>query len=162
MDDDAHAALLAQGWRPRALPGLIGLVGPLYTRQEAAGWAYALLPTAAHLNPAGVVHGGLLTTLADHALSAIAWQASGRVPCVTVQLDTHFLAAAQAGRLLEARGRVVRITGSLVFMQGAITVAGDEVLLASAVMKKLGRPAAAPAGLNPAAAPDPSPPSTAP
>lgn len=66
-------------------------MGPLFTRQEDGGWAYALLPTAAHLNPAGVVHGGLLATLIDHALSAIAGQASGRVPCVTVQLDSHFL-----------------------------------------------------------------------
>lgn len=141
-DDEAQAAVLAQGWRPRIVPGLIGLVGPLYTRQEAGGWAYALLPSTAHLNPAGLVHGGLLATLADHALSAIAWQASGRVPCVTVQLDTQFLAAAQAGQLLEARGRVLRATGSLVFLQGAISVAGEEVLSASAIVKRLAPPAA--------------------
>lgn len=127
----------AHGWRPRDLPGFIGLIGPLWTRKEDAGWAYGLVATRQHLNPAGVVHGGLLTSLMDHALSAIAWEAVGRRPCVTVQLDTHFLAAAREGQLLEARGRVTRATASLVFMQGAITVAGAEVLTGSAVMKIL-------------------------
>lgn len=133
----ARDALVAQGWRERTLPGFVGLIGPLWTRREDAGWAYGLLTTEAHLNPAGVVHGGLTTSLIDHALSALAWEAMGRQPCVTVQLDTHFLAAVQAGRFLEARGRVVRATASLVFMQGGISVDGEAVLGASAVMKVL-------------------------
>lgn len=135
--DDAADLIRAEGWRQRALPGFIGLVGPLWTRQEDAGWAYGLLTTPAHLNPAGLVHGGLLTTLIDHALSAIAWQALERRPCVTVQLDTQFLTAAREGQFLEARGRVVRATGSLVFMQGQVSVAGVELISASAVLKVL-------------------------
>lgn len=133
-------ALAASGWRQRALPGFVGLIGPLWTRKEDAGWAYGLLATPQHLNPAGVVHGGLLTTLIDHALSAIAWEAVERRACVTVQLDTQFVAAARDGQFLEARGRVVRATSNLVFVQGQVAVAGTEVVSASAVLKVLSAP----------------------
>lgn len=134
-------ALAPDGWRQRALPGFIGLVGPLWTRKEDSGWAYGLLATAEHTNPAGMVHGGLLATLIDHALSAIAWEALGRRACVTVQLDTQFLTAAQAGQFLEARGRVVRATSTLVFLQGQIVVGGTEVVAASAILKVVAKPA---------------------
>lgn len=133
--------LLAQGWRQRALPGFIGLVGPLWTRREDAAWAYGLLATASHVNPAGVVHGGLLATLIDHALSAIAWEAAGRRPCVTVQLDTHFLAPGRVGQFLVARGTVLRSSASLVFMQGRITADESDLVAATAVLKIVAPPA---------------------
>jgi len=127
------------GWKPRALDGFFGLVGPLWTRKEGEAWAYAFLAEARHINPAGIVHGGMLTTLIDHALSAIAWEANERRPCVTVQLDVQFLSAVRPGQLVEARGRIVRQTSSLVFMQGALSVAGEEVVTASAVLKTASR-----------------------
>ena len=136
---DTPADPAARGWKARSLPGFAGLVGPIWTRKEDAGWAYGLLTTKAHLNPAGLVHGGLLTTLIDHALSAIAWETVGRRACVTVQLDTQFLSSAREGQFLEARGRVARASSSLVFIQGAISVDGNEALIASAVMKVIGR-----------------------
>lgn len=128
-------SLGAEGWRSKSLPGFAGLIGPLWARKETDSWAYGLLAAPQHLNPAGVVHGGLLTALMDHALSAIAWEALGRRACVTVQLDTQFLAAARAGQFLEARGRILRETSSLVFMQGELSVKGNAVAAASAVLK---------------------------
>ncbi|MNS35195.1 Thioesterase superfamily protein [compost metagenome] len=130
-------SLAAEGWRCKALPGFAGLIGPLWVRKEAQAWAYGLLATADHLNPAGVVHGGLLTALLDHGLSAIAWQALDRRACVTVQLDTHFLAPARAGQFLEVRGQLLRATSSLVFMRGELSVAGNVVATGAAVLKVL-------------------------
>jgi len=135
---------IPEGWRKKVLPGFAGLIGPLWVRKEADGWAYGLQATGDHLNPAGVVHGGLLTALLDHALSAIAWEALGRRACVTVQLDTHFLAAAREGQFLEVRGRVLRATSSLVFMQGELSVAGSVVATGAAVLKALGSAPGAP------------------
>lgn len=132
---DVESALAAAGWKPRALPGFIGTAGPLWTRREGEAWAYGVLASKAHLNPANLVHGGLLATLMDHVLSAVAWEAAGRRPCVTVQLDTHYLAAAREGQFLEARGRVVRAASSLVFMQGAVRAGGTEIVTAAAVLK---------------------------
>lgn len=129
----------ANGWRTRDLPGFIGLIGPLWTRREETAWAYGLQTTAAHANPAGVVHGGLLTALADHMLSAVAWEAMNRRPCVTVQLDTHFVAPAPVGSFVEARGRVVRRSTSLVFVRGELAVGSEAVLIATAVLKVVGQ-----------------------
>lgn len=139
MNPPTHTtdALSAAGWRLRASPGYAGRFGPLWTLKEEAGWAYGVLATAEHLNPAGAVHGGVFASLLDHALSAIAWEALGRQPCVTVQLDTQFLQAAREGQFLEARGRVVQATGSLVFMHGTVRHAGQALCEGSAVLKRL-------------------------
>jgi len=129
--------LQAQGWRPRSLPGFAGLVGPLWTRKEESAWAYGVLAGPEHLNPAGLVHGGLLMSLMDHALSAIAWEAVGRRACVTVQMDTQFLRGARAGDFLLARGHVTRATSRLVFMSGTASVGDQQILAASALLKVL-------------------------
>lgn len=133
--DDAHATLVAAGWKPRELPGFIQTAGPLWTRRDGETWAYGIQTGPGHANPAGLVHGGLLATLLDHAISSVAWQAIGRRPCVTVQLDTHFLAAATPGQFVEARARVLRATRSLVFMQGSLAAGELEVATACAVLK---------------------------
>ncbi|MGJ7505912.1 PaaI family thioesterase [Variovorax sp. GT1P44] len=132
-------SLQAQGWRPRSLPGFVGLVGPLWTQQLASGWAYGVLAGPEHLNPAGVVHGGLLMSLMDHTLGAIAWEAIGRRACVTVQMDTQFLSGAREGQFLIAQGRVTRTTSSLVFMNGMVSVEDKQILAASALFKVLER-----------------------
>ena len=125
----------AAGWKLRELPGFIGSVGPLWTKKEDDVWAYAIVSKPEHTNPAGIVHGGLLMTLLDHALSAIAWEDAGRRPCVTVQIDVRFLATVPLDRLVEARGRVVRRTTTLSFTEGNLTVDGEVVATASAILK---------------------------
>ena len=126
---------IAAGWKQRDLAGFIGSVGPLWTKKEDDVWAYAIVSKPEHTNPAGIVHGGLLMTLLDHALSAIAWEDAGRRPCVTVQIDVRFLAAVPPDRLVEARGRVVRRTTTLSFTEGNLTVDGEVVATASAILK---------------------------
>ena len=127
----------SSGWKPRPLAGFIASVGPLWTRREKDSWAYAFLPTSQHINPAGIVHGGFLMTLIDHALSAIAWEDAGRRPCVTVQMDVRFLTAVQPQTLVEARGRVLRRTSTLSFTDGHLTAGAEVVATASAILKIL-------------------------
>lgn len=129
--------LVQQHWKRRELPGFMGRAGPLWTRRDGDAWTYALLAEEAHLNPAGVVHGGALATLVDHAISSVAWEACARQPCLTLQLDTHFIGPVRAGHLAQARAQVVRRTGTLVFMRGEVAVEGSPVLAAQALMKVL-------------------------
>jgi uncharacterized protein (TIGR00369 family) len=124
-----------EGWKPRTLPGFFDLVGPLWTKKEGDSWAYGIVAEDKHVNPVGIVHGGMLATLLDHALSAIAWEANDRKPCITIALDVHFLAPARPGQFVAARGRIVRQASSLVFMQGNLTVDGDEIATACAILK---------------------------
>ena len=126
---------LTQGWKSHVLPGFMGLAGPLWSRREDQGWAYGLQVQSQHLNPARMLHGGALLTLMDHALSTIAWQAVGRVPCLTLQLDSHFLASVAEGAFVEVRARITQRTRSLLFLQGLASVEGAPVLQAQAIMK---------------------------
>jgi len=133
--DEAERELQQTGWKQRSLHGFIQSAGPLWTRKEGILWHYGILTNASHANPAGIVHGGVLATLMDHALSAIAWEAAGRRACVTVQLDTQFVAHAVPGAFLKASGKVVRLTRSLAFMQGELRVEDDVVMTGSAVLR---------------------------
>ncbi len=133
----AHETLVAGGWKERALPGFMGHAGPLWTRREGDAWAYGMRLEDKHLNPAGRVHGGALMTLLDHAVSAVAWEAAGRVPCVTLQLDSQFLGAALAGQFAEVRVGIVRQTGSLVFARAELAANGEPLMIAQAILKKL-------------------------
>lgn len=129
--------LQSEGWALRAGKGFSQLVGPLWARREGDGWAYGVLTGDMHANPAGIVHGGLIATLLDHALSSIAWEAASRAPCVTVQLDTHYLAAARPGKFLAVRGRVMRQTASLLFMHGELYADDELIASAQALLKRL-------------------------
>lgn len=129
--------LEAAGWKSRDLPGFIGLVGPLWTRREDDTWAYGLRMEAKHLNPAQRVHGGALMTLMDHAISSVAWESSGRKPCVTIQMDAQFQGAALQGQFVEVRVWVTNQTGSLLFARAEM-VAGEQLIMsAQALLKKL-------------------------
>jgi len=125
------------GWKVRSLTGFIEHAGPLWAKREDGGWAYGFAVVPQHLNPAGSAHGGALMTLMDHTLSAIAWEACGRSPCVTLQMDSHFVSPVRPGQFVEARAEVVERTGSLVFMRGELRTSERLVLTASAPMKTL-------------------------
>jgi uncharacterized protein (TIGR00369 family) len=135
---DVITLLHDAGWQQRALRGFAQRMGPLWTRREGEGWAYGILATQDHLNPGGFVHGGVLCSLFDHTVSAVAWEALGRRACVTVQLNTQFLTAAREGQFLEARGRVVRTTTTLVFVEGVLSCGDVELLRGSSVQKIMG------------------------
>jgi uncharacterized protein (TIGR00369 family) len=125
------------GWKQRTLAGFVQSAGPLWTRREGEAWQYGFLTNPGHANPAGVVHGGVLATLMDHTLSAIAWEAMGRRACVTVQLNTQFLAPVVPGAFLMATGHVARAARSLVFMLGEVSAGDGVVMTGSAVLKVL-------------------------
>lgn len=129
--------LHANGWKLRELSGFIETSGPLWTRRDDNAWAYGILCGPQHLNPAGRVHGGLLVTLLDHAISSVAWEASERAACVTVQLDTHFVGAVKSGGFVEARAEVAHRTRGLIFMRGTVVSQGILVLSGQAILKAL-------------------------
>ena len=127
----------AEGWSPRPPQGFTGLTGPLWSRPEGDGWAYGVLADERHANNHGIVHGGMLVTLLDSALGMTVWHATGLRPSVTMQLNTHFMAAARPGEFLEARGESLRITNSGAFVRGTRTIGDRLVAAADGVWKVL-------------------------
>src|SRR5690349_17547888 len=120
----------AAGWQPYAADGFIGLVGPLWTRQDGDAHRYAFLAEDKHHNRRGVVQGGMLMTFADRAMGMTCWYANERQPQATVQLDVHFIDAVQIGEFVEAKCSVVRRTRSLVFMSAELVVGSRVVATA--------------------------------
>lgn len=131
-------SLAAAGWKRHDLRGHMGQVGPLWSLPLATGgWRYGMLMQAQHLNPAGVVHGGVLLTLTDHAMSAVAWQHCQRQACVTVQLDAHFVAAGKEGDWVECEVQISHSTRSMVFSCATLHVQGQLLLSAQGILKVL-------------------------
>ena len=128
----------AAGWEQRADEGFPALVGPLWSRREGALRAYGIIAEPRHTNVHGIVHGGMLMTLADTALGLNVWEEAGRQPSVTVQLDVQFLAVVRPGEFVEARAEILRRTRSVIFVRGALAVGGRSVAAASGVWKLLG------------------------
>ena len=139
--DDATAAapdLAAAGWKPMPAEDYPALIGPFLARREGDGWRYGFVAERRHLNKGGVVHGGMLVSFADAALGATVWQAVGRRPVTTVQLNTQFIAPVRVGELVELRAEVLRSTRTVVFIRGALEVGGRTVVHADGVWKILG------------------------
>jgi acyl-coenzyme A thioesterase PaaI-like protein len=117
----------ADGWIPMDDNPMPAGIGVPWRRRRRDGWCYGLLTRADHANPAGAVHGGVLTVFADHVLGCYVEAAADGAPNVTIQLNTHFLAAVDPGAFLELRGEVTRATGSMVFVRGIISVGERDV-----------------------------------
>lgn len=81
-----------------------------------------------HLNLNGVVHGGVLMSLLDMAMATAVGATLGpEERAASIELGTHFLAAARPGRLV-ATGRVVRRGRTLAFAEGEVQDADGKPL----------------------------------
>ncbi|HEY0293239.1 MAG TPA: PaaI family thioesterase [Hansschlegelia sp.] len=131
---------IPDGWEPFEDAGFLNLVGPIHQRREADGVrSFAFVAQPKHANLIGVVHGGMLMTLADRALGLTAWDAAEGRPSVTIQFDMHFVSAARMGEFVELKPEVLRRTSSLVFMRGALRVADRPIAAATGIWKILDR-----------------------
>jgi uncharacterized protein (TIGR00369 family) len=77
-----------------------------------------------HTNPMGLIHGGLITSLADAAMGN-AVRSLG-IKGVTVDMSTAFIAAARVGDTIFARGKVLKSGKNLIFTE-ALIYAGDNL-----------------------------------
>src|SRR5690625_1327465 len=124
-------------WKSHNLPGLMGAIGPLLSKKSNGCWHYGLVITNIHLNAAGYIHGGTITTLIDHALSAHGWQLMNKTPCITLQLNTNFIHSATIGDFLIVKPRLVRQTKTLLFLEAEVTANQVIVATAQAIFKCL-------------------------
>ncbi|MFT5692757.1 MAG: acyl-coenzyme A thioesterase 13 [Oceanicoccus sp.] len=112
-------------------------MGPFYFKHEENGEvSCAFIAEVKHTNSSGKTHGGLLMTFADFSLFAIAQDSLNTGFGVTISLNGEFVSAGNLGDFVEARGRVVRSTRSLVFVQGEVVVGDKTLLNYSGIIKK--------------------------
>ena len=129
--------LTGAGWSEYRVPGFSDHVGPFWSRMQDSSRRFAFLVERHHLNGNGVVHGGMLMTFMDQAIGMTVWQAIGRKPCATIQLNVHFVAGARLGDLIEAEPAIVRETRSVIFTSGVLRRGADVVMSADGIWKVL-------------------------
>lgn len=124
-----------------------GYSGPFYYRKTPEpGVGFYSEPR--HQNLAGVVHGGMLLTLADMSLFDACLRADPKFRGVTVTMNSEFLAGAPIGAFIAASSQILRMGRSLVFLRGLAMAEDKELLAFSGTLKRL--PASSPPSGSPA------------
>ena len=99
----------------------------------------ALKIEAHHLNPEGVVHGGVTLAFADYIIyRAIGDEIGHDIRFATINLNSNLIAAGKEGDVLYGVGSVVRKTRSVIFAQGQIFTNKNIILQATGVWKIIG------------------------
>ena len=114
-------------------------VGPIYETGEVPHRRFGLLVDERHVNLRGVIHGGMLMTLADLTLGAAVWDLTDRAPCVTMNLQSQFLKEAKAGDFIAVIPEITRRTRTMVFARVDFHVGDETIFTAQSVWKLLGQ-----------------------
>ncbi|MDV2986304.1 UNVERIFIED_CONTAM: PaaI family thioesterase [Methylobacteriaceae bacterium AG10] len=136
MTDEERAAF-PDGWEAFTDPGFIAHVGPVCHRTVEGRKEFAFRTEEKHGNLLGIVHGGMLLTFADRALSIVVRDAYDGARVVTVEMSSQFVGAAQIGDIVETVPEIVRTTASLAFVRGTLTSGGRPLAAVTGIWKVL-------------------------
>ncbi len=136
-------AMLPAGAELVSLAGFNLYIGPIYRLgwdADGMGGHFAFIAEQKHMNSAGSVHGGMLMSFADIAMSQTvrggnAADAPPPKPGGTISLTADFVGPARQGELVEAHTRVTRRTRTIGFLSADIMVADRPVLVATGLWK---------------------------
>lgn len=109
-------------------------LGPFHWRKADGKLIVGLRIEDRHTNTRGIVHGGLLVTLADSALGIVLYHSrTPPQPIVTVSLTTDFIESARPGDWVEAPVDILRIGKRLAYANCYLQVGDRRILRASGV-----------------------------
>ena len=97
-----------------------------------------MIPTEAHMNMGGSIHGGAVMSFIDMAMFAggrCAGMFQGHY--VTLDMTTHFLARGKVGIPLDAHVELVKQTRSHVFLQGVVRQGVDACYSFTGTLKRI-------------------------
>jgi uncharacterized protein (TIGR00369 family) len=104
---------------------------PLYSRRTDDAVIIGLRLAKPHTNGRGLIHGGLIATLADNAMGHSCAQVMGGVSSlVTIGLAVDFVGAAQVGQWLAVETDVIKTGSTICFAQSFIKA--DDIVIARA------------------------------
>ncbi len=121
---------IPEGFEPSGFKGrYLNEVGPYYVKSDGTGLIVGLWIAETHINYVDIAHGGVMTTLADVALSLqVNRSEDPPLPVTTVSLNTNFLGAARLGDWLEAHAQIDRMGKRLAYTSGKI-IAGSKTIM---------------------------------
>ena len=104
-------------------PAMMVLLGMDVAEIERGRVVFEAIPTAAHYNPAGAVHGGFAATLLDSCMTcAVQSTLKAGLACTTIDLNIHYPRGANDKTgLLRAEGKVVHVGRQIATAEGRVT-----------------------------------------
>lgn len=113
---------------------LAELLGPIFSRGEGLELALGLRAQEKHSNMRGIVHGGVLASLADMALGyTLAFASDPPIGLVTANLTIDYAGSAKIGDWLHTRTDVQRRGSRVSFASCYIFVGDERIVRASGV-----------------------------
>jgi uncharacterized protein (TIGR00369 family) len=101
---------------------------PLYSKRTEKAVIMGMRLAKPHTNARGLIHGGLIASLADNAMGYSCAQATGWVSSfVTISLSIDFTGSAEIGQWLSVESDVIR-TGSTICFAQSLIKANDIVI----------------------------------
>lgn len=113
---------------------------PIWSSKTPHGLTLGVRVFTAHCNARGLLHGGVISALADNAMGlSCAAVAGDEVGLLTVNLVLDFLGSASFGSWIEIEGRSERVGGAIAHASASIRADGEQIARASAVFRLLRR-----------------------
>ena len=104
---------------------------PLYSKKTDKAVIMGLRLAKPHTNARGLIHGGLIASLADNAMGYSCAQAMGWASSlVTISLAVDFVGSAAIGQWLAVESEVIRTGSTICFAQSLIKA--DDAVIARA------------------------------
>lgn len=130
---------IPEGFKPifRTSP-FLDLLGPIYNKRTDDGLVIGLRAERKHCNARDLVHGGVLSSLADIALGYnAAFKGKEPVPMVTANLSIDYAGSAKHGDWIEIEVDVQKVGKSMAFANCYFYAGSKRVARASAVFNVL-------------------------
>ncbi len=116
---------------------------PIYVRRDEGGLSLGLRIARVHCNGRGLLHGGVISALADNAMGLVCILGMVRSSALTVSLSVDFLSAGTIGQWLEVRAVPTKLGRTLAFADAQIVADGEMIAKAAATFRIVGIPAEA-------------------
>jgi uncharacterized protein (TIGR00369 family) len=108
---------------------------PLYAKREGGTFSLGLRIAHSHCNARGLLHGGVISALADTAMGLACVTRMGGVSALTVSLSVDFLSVGRSGQWLEVRAVPAKLGRTLAFADARIEADGEMIAKAAATFR---------------------------
>jgi uncharacterized protein (TIGR00369 family) len=109
---------------------------PLYSKRTEQAVVLGLRVAKPHTNAQGLVHGGLIATLADNAMAYSCRQVMGWASWMaTISLTVDFVGPAQVGQWLTVESDVIKTGKTICFAQSLIKADDSVIARANATFR---------------------------
>jgi uncharacterized protein (TIGR00369 family) len=114
---------------------------PLYSKKTDKAVNIGLRLAKAHTNSRGLIHGGLIASLADNAMGYSCAQVMGwTTSFVTVSLAVDYVGSAETGQWLAVECEVIKTGSTICFSQSLIKADDAVIARASATFRVVPKP----------------------